>query len=221
MAIIQTPQISNVVEDTTPQLGGNLDCQDYQLQWSGSSQYIGSTIFGAGLTVSSGSNNLTLRSNGNLSINTSAAERAIFQSAGGLSVEGDVAPLSVSEFYDCGTASLRWATVYTVDVNATGTTTTAGLVTDIETFTASSDTLDTANHVCLCDCSSNDITLNLPAASGNTGLQYHIKKIDSTSNTVTIDGSGSETIDGGTTAVIRSQYESVTVSCDGTEWWII
>jgi hypothetical protein len=221
MAIIQTPQISNVVEDTTPQLGGNLDCQDYRLQWSGSSQYIGSTILGAGLTVSSGSNNLTLSSNGNLSINTNGSERAVFESSGGLTVGGDVRPQSISEFYDCGTASLRWATVYTADVNATGTTTIAGLVTDIETFTASSDTLDTANHVCLCDCSSNSITINLPAASGNAGLQYHIKKTDSTSNTVTIDGSGSETIDGGTTAIIRSQYESVTVSCDGTQWWII
>ena len=221
MAIIQTPQISNVVEDTTPQLGGDLDCQDYRLEWSGSSQYIGSTILGAGLTVSSGSNNLTLTSSGNLSINTSGAERAIFQSAGGLSVAGAVAPLSVSEFYDCGTASLRWATVYTVDVNATGTTTTAGLVTDIETFTASSDTLDTANHVCLCDCSSNDITLNLPAASGNSGLQYYIKKIDSSVNSITIDGNASETIDGSTTQEISTQYESLTIISDGINWHII
>lgn len=324
MAIIQTPSIANVVEDQTPQLGGNLDCQDYQLQWSGSSQYIGSTTLGAGLTVSAGSNNLTLTSSGNLSINTNAAERAIFQSAGGLSVGGDVAPLSVDSFYDLGTDSLRWANTYTdtitvgdgvdavltadaadtlalrnstnaqafnvyntytdasnyerlevkwdTNVAVIGTSSagtgsgrelqfhingterwkisadgsiipsadsirsigtngtrvlgiytdqiiTRGVKTDVETFTAASDTLDADNNVALCDCTSNAITINLPAAA--TGQQYHIKKIDATANTVTIDPNGTETIDGSLTKVISTQYDSITVVSDGSNWFIV
>jgi len=210
MAIIQTPSIANVVEDQTPQLGGNLDCQDYQLQWSGSSQYIGSTTLGAGLTVSSGSNNLTLTSSGNLSINTNAAERAIFQSGGGLSVGGNVAPLSVGSLYDLGTTSLRWATTYT-----------DGIATNVETFTAASDALDALNNVCLCDCTSNAITLALPAPVA--GLQYHIKKIDSTANTVSVepDDPGPELIDGAVSAIISTQYDSITVVSDGSNWWIV
>jgi hypothetical protein len=77
----------------------------------------------------------------------------------------------------------------------------------IETITAASDTLDGSNHIVLCDATSNAITINLPAASGNTGLTYVIKKIDSSANAVTVDGSGAETIDGSTTAVISSQYD--------------
>jgi len=210
MAIIQTPSIANVVEDQTPQLGGDLDCQDYQLQWSGSSQYIGSTILGAGLTVSAGSNLLTLASNGNLDINTGGGVDAKFLSGGGLSVGGNVAPLSVGSLYDLGTTSLRWATTYT-----------DGIATNVETFTAASDALDALNNVCLCDCTSNAITLALPAPVA--GLQYHIKKIDSTANTVSVepDDPGPELIDGAVSAIISTQYDSITVVSDGSNWWIV
>lgn len=469
MPIIQTPSIASVVEDQTPQLGGDLDCQDYRLQWSGSSQYIGSTILGAGLTVSSGSNNLTLISNGNLSVNTGSSERAIFQSSGGLSVGGAVAPLSIDSFYDLGTTSLRWNTVYAdsltigdgvdavltadaadelalrngtnaqkmsvyntwtdganfealsigwdanvakIDSTAAGTGTarafdisyngsrrfrgdsvfsymyqasgtyltfgnndfkpqsgstielgtafarwlntytdtitigngvdailtadadnelalrngtnaqalhvyntytdasnyerleikwdadkgyigttsagtgtdrtvfvggdvdgsicgmvaspaadivylttnnaggnrfyfrsssmysdggvdlgisanrwattyTDGIATNVETFTAASDTLDEKNNVCLCDCTSNAITLALPVPVA--GLQFHIKKIDGTANTVNIepDDPGPELIDGAIVYTLSTQYNSVTVVSDGSNWFII
>jgi hypothetical protein len=91
----------------------------------------------------------------------------------------------------------------------------------VETVTASSDTLDDTNYLVLCDCSSNAITINLPAASGNTGLTYVIKKTDATGNTVTIDGNSTETIDGNTTVTITNQYTSQTIVCDGTNWMII
>ena len=109
-----------------------------------------------------------------------------------------------------GTTSQRWATTYT-----------DGIATDVETFTAASDTLDAKNNVALCDCTSNNITINLPAASTASGLQYHIKKIDASANTVTIDGNGSETIDGALTQVISTQYNSITVVSDGSNWFII
>lgn len=92
--------------------------------------------------------------------------------------------------------------------------------TAIETVTASSDTLNQTNSTVLCDCTSNAITINLPAASA-AGRLYIIKKIDSSVNTVTIDGSGGETIDGATTATLNAQYESLTLQSNGSNWFIL
>jgi len=108
-----------------------------------------------------------------------------------------------------------------ITINGSHEITKAVRTSAIETVTAASDTLDDTNHVVLCDCTSNAITINLPDASGNTGLTYIIKKVDSTSNTVTINGNASETIDGATTQVIGFQYDSVRIVCDGTSWNII
>jgi hypothetical protein len=82
-------------------------------------------------------------------------------------------------------------------------------------YTAASD------GIILADATSNAITVNLPAASGNSGLQYVIKKIDSSVNTVTVDPDGSEMIDTFTTLVITTQDESITIVCDGSNWFII
>lgn len=77
------------------------------------------------------------------------------------------------------------------------------------------------DEVLLVDASSAAVTVDLPAISTlATGKTYTVKKIDSSANTVTIDGDGSETIDGALTVVIASQYDSVTVFHDDTEWWI-
>ena len=64
------------------------------------------------------------------------------------------------------------------------------------------------------------VTVTLPAASGVTDRVYHIKKLGTTAN-VTVDGNSSETIDGATTAVLTAQFESLMISCDGSNWHII
>ena len=64
-------------------------------------------------------------------------------------------------------------------------------------------------------------TITLPTASGIIGRMYHIKKTDSSANTVTIDENGAETIDGGVTAILTTQYESITIITNGSEWWIL
>lgn len=64
------------------------------------------------------------------------------------------------------------------------------------------------------------VTINLPAAADSQGNIYHIKKLGST-GAVTIDANGSETIDGSLTQIITTQYTSLKIYCDGTEWWII
>jgi hypothetical protein len=96
----------------------------------------------------------------------------------------------------------------------------ASHVLNVTTITSNA-TLTSSQTVVLCDASSGAITVTLPAASGNDGRHYHIKKIDSSGNAVTIDGNGSETIDGETTQAVAVQYNSIQIVCDGSEWHIL
>jgi hypothetical protein len=70
--------------------------------------------------------------------------------------------------------------------------------------------------VILGDATGGNITVTMLAAQLIKGVQYMIKKIDSSVNTVTIDGNGSETIDGATTLVLSTQYDSAIIISDGT-----
>lgn len=72
-----------------------------------------------------------------------------------------------------------------------------------------------------CNAVGGNMTVNLPAAIGN-GRLVTIKKIDSSTNTVTIDGSGTETIDGATTYILNTQYQGVQIiDCASGVWDII
>ncbi|KKK52529.1 hypothetical protein LCGC14_3104000 [marine sediment metagenome] len=78
-------------------------------------------------------------------------------------------------------------------------------------------TLTTLFSVVLCDASGGALTITLPAASGNDGKWYRIKKIDSSVNTVTVDG----TIDDDVSAVLTDQYEAITIAADASKWHIL
>lgn len=60
----------------------------------------------------------------------------------------------------------------------------------------------------------------LPTAASITGQQYKIKKIDSSANAVTISTTSSQTIDNSLTYPLSTQYQSVTLQSDGSNWWI-
>ena len=64
-------------------------------------------------------------------------------------------------------------------------------------------------------------TITLPAAASHTHRIYNIKKIDASGNAVTIDGNAAETIDGAATQTLSIQWDSYTIQCDGTGWFII
>ncbi len=82
-------------------------------------------------------------------------------------------------------------------------------------------TIVDSDRVVVCDASGGAFTITLPAASGRTGRIYHIKKTDSSGNAVTIDGNASETIDGSTTVAISTQFDSLMIISDGSNWHII
>lgn len=61
----------------------------------------------------------------------------------------------------------------------------------------------------------------LPPAAYARGRSVTFKRTDNTpANAVTIDGFGSETIDGATTYLLYNQYDLVTIISDGTNWHI-
>lgn len=70
------------------------------------------------------------------------------------------------------------------------------------------------------DASGGNATVPLPTAVGFEGT-YTVKKIDVSTNTVTMATINGETIDGSTTVDITSQYESITIASNGTNWFII
>ena len=93
---------------------------------------------------------------------------------------------------------------------------------NIVTVTSASYSAISSNSFILADddTAGGVVTITLPTANGNSGLEYKVKKIGSTANVV-IDGNESETIDGATTTTLTVQYESITIVCDGSNWWII
>lgn len=62
-------------------------------------------------------------------------------------------------------------------------------------------------------------TLTLPTIASASGHEYIIKNIGS--GTVTIDGNGSENIDGAATYVMNVQYEWVILKAGSSEWHVI
>lgn len=82
-------------------------------------------------------------------------------------------------------------------------------------------TLLATDDLVLCDCTSGNIVINLPALSAADVKEYNIKKMDVTANTITIDPNGSETIDGELTEEILSQYIVRRIIPCSTEWSII
>lgn len=81
-------------------------------------------------------------------------------------------------------------------------------------------TLDSTHFAVGVDASGAARTITLPAASGLERI-YAVKKTDSSTNAVTIDGNASETIDGATTYLLLDQYDSIIIQADGTNWKVL
>jgi len=77
------------------------------------------------------------------------------------------------------------------------------------------------DHILLVD-TTTAFTVTLPVAATATGQVLTIIKTDSAANACTLDGNGSEKIDASVTYVaVDAQYDSVTLLCDGSNWFII
>lgn len=83
-------------------------------------------------------------------------------------------------------------------------------------------TVDDSTKLITVDASSTGLTVTLLAsATAGDGFEVSVKKIDSSSNAVTVDGNGSETLDGSATYVLNDQYETVTLRCDASNMHVL
>lgn len=80
--------------------------------------------------------------------------------------------------------------------------------------------ITTTDEIILANASGGGIALTLPTAVGNSRV-YTIKKTDASANTVTITTTGGQTIDGGASAVLQVQYESVSLVSNNANWFVI
>jgi len=102
----------------------------------------------------------------------------------------------------------------------TGTSTFTGIAANIVTK-STSYTISSTDYTILGNASTGNIVFSLPTSPvPTTGSIYNIKKIDPTSNIVSING-GATTIDGAQFANIKTQYNSVQVQWNGSAWYII
>jgi hypothetical protein len=71
----------------------------------------------------------------------------------------------------------------------------------------------------LIDATSGNITISLPSlATAGDGFNFNIKKIDSSSNTVTIDPNGAELVDGASTYTLTKKNESLALVAESSSW---
>tara|TARA_R110000868_G_scaffold62962_3_gene189957 strand:- start:10856 stop:12025 length:1170 start_codon:yes stop_codon:yes gene_type:complete len=111
--------------------------------------------------------------------------------------------------------------IMTFDASANATFEHRSIITTVaKVFADSPYTALQTDQTIFCDATSGAITVNLPAAASSTGKVLTIKKTDSSTNAITLDGNASETIDGATTTTLNTQYESVKIVCDGSNWYI-
>lgn len=82
-------------------------------------------------------------------------------------------------------------------------------------------TLDDDDYVCLANAINGNINISLPSASLAKENTYHIKRINSGDNKVFVVASNNELIDGQSGVEVNTQYATLTVISNGTQWFII
>lgn len=84
------------------------------------------------------------------------------------------------------------------------------------TYTATEDDFNI-----LADATAGAFTITLPNATTRDGWEYTIKKIDASAFGVTIDGNGSQTIDGVLTMTLTTQYQKLKIVAHDGNWYVV
>lgn len=92
---------------------------------------------------------------------------------------------------------------------------------DRVTALSTNTTLNHVHDIVTMDATGGNRTLTLRPAARMKDTVYFVKKIDSSGNTVTIDGNSTETIDGAETKVLSNQWEVTQIISDGTRWYVL
>jgi hypothetical protein len=172
---------------------------------------------GGNLSLSvGGSTGLTLQSDGNLILSSSSSLKLPVGSTAqrpGTPVEGMTRFNSDNVAVEIFNGS-SWLTVQTQDSN---------VVNNLNTIISDYTVLNTDYYI-LVNASSNNISITLPSLTGLlSGSTYTFKRIDSSSNTVTILPNSEKLtyVDGETSITIIKQYNSFTITTDSNNWFIV
>lgn len=90
----------------------------------------------------------------------------------------------------------------------------------VQSITAAAD-VDPRAALVLVDATAAAVTVTLPIAAKSTHREIMVKKIDASANAVTIDGNGSETIDGAANTALATQWKAKRLYCNGSAWFIV
>lgn len=77
------------------------------------------------------------------------------------------------------------------------------------------------NNIILVNATASNITIILPSVLSAVNKIYHVKKIDSSSNDVIIEGFSSELIDGQLNKTINTQHTNYQLYSNGVNWFIL
>lgn len=123
--------------------------------------------------------------------------------------------INTDDTYDIGAAALRIANAYITRMILNGLA--RKVTAKTGAYTATVD-----DSVIVASSAGGAFTITLPAVANAEGMILTVIKDDAAANAVTLDGNGAETINGAATvATIDAQYDTITLYCDGTEWFII
>lgn len=91
-------------------------------------------------------------------------------------------------------------------------------VTAVQTATYN---ISSVAEMVLCNPSAASFAVTLPDADLCTGVRHIVKNVTTSLNVITIEGSGTQSVDGAANTTIAYPYGSVMLVCDGTEWWSV
>jgi hypothetical protein len=134
--------------------------------------------------------------------------------------------LIIKDLYDVTLQTIDYINQYD-QVDMTGLTAT---IADLNSTTTVTTTVSSVTTIALADrgktilanAASAGFAINLPSSvSVGNKFVITIKKIDSSTNTVTITPNGAETIDGYTDHVLYDYNDFVSLHCDGSNWKVV
>jgi hypothetical protein len=104
------------------------------------------------------------------------------------------------------------------NLNISGAANMRGLSTSFS-IKNSNYTLTALDYAIAVDCSLGNVEIVLPSAVGIVGRSYEIMKTDASRNTATLTPPAGQTVNGGTTLVLRNQWESKSPKSSGQNWF--
>lgn len=114
-----------------------------------------------------------------------------------------------------------------IDAGGAGECTAGALVTGVNNaasavVTAATYDAAVGERLVLVDATAAPVAVTLPLVASVPGAVYYVKKLDVSANGVTVDTSGSDTIDAGAdVALPAAQFDSIAVTNDGVDAWFV